>query len=60
MHTHLTHAEPMGPEPVRHSQSIGTDPARLQRIRERVVSGAYDTPKVVDAVARRLLEAQDL
>ena len=36
------------------------DPIRGARIRERVLSGAYDTLEVVDAVARRLLGAGDL
>ncbi|HEY9226117.1 MAG TPA: hypothetical protein VIP11_05690 [Gemmatimonadaceae bacterium] len=36
------------------------DPARAARIRERVLSGAYDTLEVVDAVARRLLVSGDL
>jgi hypothetical protein len=36
------------------------DPARAERIRERVLSGAYDTLEVVDAVARRLLDSGDL
>lgn len=36
------------------------DSARLARIRDRVLSGAYDTLEVVDAVARRLLASGDL
>ena len=42
------------------------DPARADRfrdrvlIRDRVLSGAYDTLEVVDAVARRLLASGDL
>jgi hypothetical protein len=36
------------------------DPARAAQIRERVLSGAYDTLEVVDAVARRLLQSGDL
>ncbi len=40
--------------------SSGLDPARAARIRDRVLSGAYDTLEVVDAVARRLLDSGDL
>ena len=36
------------------------DPSRVGRIRERVLSGAYDTLEVVDAVARRLLDSGDI
>ena len=36
------------------------DPARVGRIRDRVLNGAYDTLEVVDAVARRLLVSGDL
>jgi negative regulator of flagellin synthesis FlgM len=36
------------------------DPARAARIRDRVLSGAYDTLEVVDAVARRLLDSGDI
>jgi hypothetical protein len=36
------------------------DPARASQIRDRVLSGAYDTLEVVDAVARRLLKSGDL
>jgi negative regulator of flagellin synthesis FlgM len=36
------------------------DPAQAARIRDRVLSGAYDTLEVVEAVARRLLESGDL
>ncbi len=36
------------------------DPARADRIRGRILSGAYDTLEVVDAVARRLLDSGDL
>jgi negative regulator of flagellin synthesis FlgM len=36
------------------------DPARAARIRGRILSGAYDTLEVVDAVARRLLDSGDL
>ena len=42
------------------AQSAGLDPARAARIRQRVLSGAYDTLEVVDAVARRLLDSGDL
>ena len=40
--------------------SSGLDPARAERIRGRILSGAYDTLEVVDAVARRLLDSGDL
>ena len=40
--------------------STGLDPARAERIRGRILSGAYDTLDVVDAVARRLLGTGDL
>ena len=36
------------------------DPARAASIRHRIISGAYDTVQVVDAVARRLLASGDL
>jgi hypothetical protein len=42
------------------TESVGLDPARAARIRERVLNGAYDTLEVVDAVARRLLDSGDL
>jgi negative regulator of flagellin synthesis FlgM len=42
----------------RHAASL--DPARAERIRSRVLSGAYDTLKVVDTIARRLLDGEDL
>lgn len=41
-------------------QASGLDPARAARIRGRILSGAYDTLEVVDAVARRLLDSGDL
>jgi negative regulator of flagellin synthesis FlgM len=41
-------------------QSTGLDPARAEQIRGRILSGAYDTLEVVDAVARRLLDSGDL
>lgn len=41
-------------------ESSGVDPARADRIRGRILSGAYDTLEVVDAVARRLLDSGDL
>lgn len=37
----------------------GVDPARADRIRGRILSGAYDTLEVVDTVARRLLDSGD-
>jgi hypothetical protein len=42
------------------TSSSGLDSARAERIRGRVLSGAYDTLEVVDAVARRLLDTGDL
>src|ERR1700712_1404985 len=39
------------------SSSSGVDPARSDRIRGRILSGAYDTLDVVDTVARRLLDS---
>jgi hypothetical protein len=47
-----------GPSDRRHA--AGLDPVRAERIRSRILSGAYDTFKVVDAVARRLLKGEDL
>jgi hypothetical protein len=41
-------------------ETRGLDPARAARIRGRILSGAYDTLEVVDAVARRLLDSGDL
>ena len=40
--------------------SAGLDAARADRIRGRVLSGAYNTLEVVDTVARRLLDSGDL
>lgn len=42
------------------TSSANLDPARAEKIRGRVLSGAYDTLEVVDAVARRLLDTGDL
>lgn len=42
------------------TDSASLDPSRASHIRERVLSGAYDTLEVVDAVARRLLDSGDL
>jgi negative regulator of flagellin synthesis FlgM len=36
------------------------DPAKADRIRSRILSGAYDTVEVVDAVARRLISTGDV
>jgi negative regulator of flagellin synthesis FlgM len=41
-------------------QPTALDPARAARIRGRILSGAYDTLEVVDAVSRRLLDSGDL
>ena len=38
----------------------GLDPARSDRIRGRILSGAYDTLDVVDTVANRLLDSGDI
>jgi negative regulator of flagellin synthesis FlgM len=40
--------------------SSDLDPARSASVRQRILSGAYDTVEVVDAVARRLLASGDL
>jgi len=40
--------------------SADLDPARVASVRQLVLSGAYDTVEVVDAVARRLLDSGDL
>lgn len=42
------------------ADSAPLDSARAGRIRDRVLSGAYDTLEVVDAVARRLLDSGDI
>jgi negative regulator of flagellin synthesis FlgM len=47
-------------QPGRTADGAALDPARAQQIRDRVLSGAYDTLEVVDAVARRLLASGDL
>jgi len=44
----------------RDGDGVSLDPSRAANIRERVLSGAYDTLEVVDAVARRLLDSGDL
>jgi hypothetical protein len=36
------------------------DPAKADKIRSRILSGAYDTVEVVDAVARRLIATGDV
>ena len=38
----------------------GLDPAKADKIRSRILSGAYDTVEVVDAVARRLIATGDV
>ena len=38
----------------------GLDPIRASHIRNRVLSGAYDSLDVVDTVARRLIQSGDL
>jgi negative regulator of flagellin synthesis FlgM len=40
--------------------SSGADSTRTDRVRGRILSGAYDTLEVVDTVARRLLDSGDL
>jgi negative regulator of flagellin synthesis FlgM len=42
------------------TQASGLTPSRADAIRGRILSGAYDTLDVVDAVARRLLDSGDL
>jgi hypothetical protein len=42
------------------ADTSSVDPSRTARIRGRVLSGAYDTLEVVDAVARRLVDSGDL
>src|SRR5207237_8393754 len=42
------------------TDSAALDPSRASQIRHRVLSGAYDTLEVVDAVSRRLLDSGDL
>lgn len=45
-----------GDAPIRPS----LDPVRIARIRARILSGAYASLEVVDALARRLLDSGDL
>ncbi|HEX3868006.1 MAG TPA: hypothetical protein VHV78_14690 [Gemmatimonadaceae bacterium] len=40
--------------------SSGLDPAKADRIRGRILSGAYNTLDVVDTVARRVMSSGDL
>jgi hypothetical protein len=35
-------------------------PARVAELRERIANGFYDTPKVLDRVARRILDSGEL
>jgi negative regulator of flagellin synthesis FlgM len=42
------------------SASGGLDPAKADRIRSRILNGAYNTLDVVDTVARRLIGSGDL
>ncbi|HEY4219207.1 MAG TPA: hypothetical protein VGM67_18820 [Gemmatimonadaceae bacterium] len=46
--------------PADSASTSSLDPVRASRIRQRVLSGAYDTLEVVDAVSRRLLDSGDL
>jgi hypothetical protein len=41
-------------------QPAGLEPARAAHIRRRIQSSAYETPEVLYAVARRLLDSGDL
>jgi hypothetical protein len=41
-------------------KAVNLDPVRSADVRRRILSGAYDTVEVVDAVARRLLASGDL
>lgn len=36
------------------------DPARIDDIRDRIASGVYDAPAMIDELARRLLDSGDL
>jgi hypothetical protein len=38
----------------------GITPRRLAELRERIVSGFYDSPEVLDRVARRILDSGEL
>ena len=54
-------AGPSSPEPIERSRpAMAMDSARIARVRGRVLSGAYDTLEIVDAIARRLLDSGDL
>jgi anti-sigma28 factor (negative regulator of flagellin synthesis) len=33
---------------------------RVDEIKRRITSGAYDTPQVIDALARRLIDSSEL
>jgi len=41
-------------------RAVALTPERSADVRHRILSGAYDTVEVVDAVARRLLASGDL
>lgn len=41
-------------------QSDTMAPARVEAIRKRIVEGVYDTPEVIENVARKLIERGDL
>jgi hypothetical protein len=51
---------PMGLCPTCADATDVAEPARVERIRERVLSGAYNTFEVLDLLARRLLNSGDL
>jgi hypothetical protein len=66
---------PSGPAPVADGSPVGREPAdrveqelcdmslaatRIERIRERYARGVYDSPDVLEAVARRLLTSGDV
>jgi anti-sigma28 factor (negative regulator of flagellin synthesis) len=35
-------------------------PERIEAIRERIATGVYDTPEVIESVARKMIERGDL
>ncbi len=65
MHTQPENAGPQDqPKDERGASSPAPSPAleviRGARVRGRIISGAYDSLQVVDAIARRLLDTGDL
>jgi len=41
-------------------EGTGLSPERLTEIRQRIADGAYDTPEVLDHVARAMIERGDV